>query len=170
MRLVTRLIAVWAITTFVSSTIPYAHGQPKPVRLITHGIDDRELVVLRGNTHPMARPQFDRGAAPNTLPMERMLLVLKRSPEQEAALEKFMDEQLDRTSVNYHRWLTPEEFGQQFGPAEQDIEAVSSWLKSCGFLVTNVSKSRRVMEFSGTAGEILATFHAAIHKYVVDGD
>ena len=41
----------------------------------------------RGYTHPYARPQFDRGAAPDSLPMARMLLVLQRSAAQEAALD-----------------------------------------------------------------------------------
>src|SRR5262245_29846632 len=44
----------------------------------------RGMTVLRGNTHPMARPEFDHGLAPDSLPMDRMLLVLKRSPEKEA--------------------------------------------------------------------------------------
>ena len=53
-----------------------------PHPLITQPVDDSQLTVLKGNTHPLARPQFDLGAAPAALPMQRMLLVLKRSPEQ----------------------------------------------------------------------------------------
>src|ERR1700677_3939579 len=80
-------------------------------------VNDEKLVVLRGNTHPLAQPKYDRGAAPDGLPMERMLLVLQRSPEQRAALEKLLAEQQDQQSPNYHRWLSPEEFGAEFGPS-----------------------------------------------------
>jgi subtilase family serine protease len=102
--------------------------------------------------------------------MGRMLLVLKRSPEQEAALERLMDGQLDKFSSNYHKWLTPEQFGQDFGPSDEDIQAIASWLASHGFQVAHVSKGRTVIEFSGTAGQVQETFRTSIHKYVVDGE
>ena len=103
---------------------------------IMQAINPSQLTVLRGNTHPMARPQFDRGPAPASLPMDHMLLVLKRSPQQEAALETLLAQQQDRSSPNYHKWLTPEQFGRQFGPSDQDIQKITSWLQSQGFQVT----------------------------------
>src|SRR5215467_6945176 len=66
--------------------------------LITQALDESRLTVLKGNTHPMARPEFDLGTAPATLPMERMLLVLKRSDAQESALRKMLDDQQDKNS------------------------------------------------------------------------
>ena len=86
-------------------------------RLVTQPVDDTKLTMLRGNTHPLARAQYDQGAAPASLAMDHMLLVLKRSPEQQAALENLLAQQQDKSSPNYHKWLTPEEFGSQFGPS-----------------------------------------------------
>jgi hypothetical protein len=103
--------------------------------LITQAVDESNLTRLQGNTHPLARPEFDLGAAPATLPMERMLLVLKRSPEQEAALGKLLDDQQDKASPSYHKWLSPEQFGKQFGPADEDLQTIASWLQSHGFRV-----------------------------------
>jgi len=57
---------------------------------ITQAIDEKNRVVLHGNIHPLARPEFDRGPAPLDLRLDRMLLVLKRSPEQETALQDFL--------------------------------------------------------------------------------
>ena len=51
--------------------------------LITEALDEAQLTTLRGNTHPLARREFDLGTAPASLPMERMLLVLKRNPERQ---------------------------------------------------------------------------------------
>src|SRR2546425_7760289 len=74
-------------------TIPaLTSAQASTPRLIVQPVDENQLTVLKGNTHPMARAQFDRGAAPPSLPMERMLLVLKRSPEQEDAHEPRSEE------------------------------------------------------------------------------
>ena len=137
---------------------------------VVQPVDETKLVRLMGNTHPDARPKFDQGLVAPNLPMERMLLLLRRSPEREAALEKFMDEQLDPTSPNFHRWLEPEEFGLNYGPAEQDIQKVIGWLESHGFRVNSVSKGRIFIEFSGTADQISQTFHTAIHRYVVRGE
>ncbi len=137
--------------------------------LITKPVDETRLTVLKGNTHPLARPQFDLGTAPATLPMQRMLLVLKRSPGQEAALRKLLDDQHDKTSPSYHKWLTPQQFGQQFGPTDGDIQAISSWLQSHGFQVGS-TKGRAALEFSGSASQVKEAFHTTIHKYVVEGE
>jgi hypothetical protein len=137
--------------------------------LITQPIDESRLTTLKGNTHPLARPVFDLGTAPATLPMARMLLVLKRSPEQEAALRKLLDDQQDKASPSYHKWLTPEQFGKQFGPTDSDMQTITAWLESHGFQV-GTSKGRTVLEFSGSASQVQEAFHTAIHKYIVNGE
>jgi len=137
---------------------------------VTQAVDPENRVTLRGNTHPLARPEFDQGAAPDSLATERMLLVLKRSTEEETALRKLLDAQQTKSSPNYHMWLTPELFGRQFGPADADIQAVTDWLTSQGFQVNRVAAGRTVIEFSGTAGAVRQALHTEIHRYVVNGE
>jgi subtilase family serine protease len=50
-----------------------------------------------------------------------MLLVLKRSPEQEAALKKLINDQHNPRSASFHHWLKPAEFGKRFGVADSDL-------------------------------------------------
>jgi hypothetical protein len=145
-----------------------AQAPPKPA-LITQPVEESKLTILHGNTYPLARAEYDRGAAPASLPMQRMLLVLKRSPDQEAALEALLDQQQDKASPNYHAWLTPEQFGQQFGPADADIQTITTWLQAQGFQIAHVSNGRTVIEFSGTAAQVQSALHTEIHKYMVDG-
>ena len=137
---------------------------------IVEPVNERQLTPCGETRTRWRRPQYDRGAAPADLRMDRMLLVLKRSPEQETALLKLLDDQQDKGSPNYHKWVTPEQFGQTFGPADADIQAISSWLISHGFQIGNVSKGRTVIEFSGSASQVQQAFHTAIHKYVVKGE
>src|SRR3981081_4165477 len=89
------LFAVVCCATSVaqdSAATQAASGTPVLQRpLIVQPVNDAQLTVLKGNTHPLARPQFDLGTAPATLPMERMLLVLKRSPQQESTLKRLLD-------------------------------------------------------------------------------
>src|SRR5579863_8059699 len=137
--------------------------------LIIEPVDESRLTTLRGNTHPLARPEFDLGTADGSLPMLRMLLVLKRSDVRESALRKLLDDQQDKHSPSYHKWLTPGKFGQQYGPTDADMQTITSWLQSHGFEVGS-TKGRTVLEFSGTAAEVEEAFHITIHKYLVNGE
>ena len=98
-----------------------------------------------------------------------MLLALKRSPEREQALENFIEQQQDSQSPNFHKWLTAVQLGQLYGPAQQDIDSVTGWLSSNGFTVNTVHPSGMMIDFSGTAGQVLAAFHTEIHSLSVSG-
>lgn len=169
------IVYVILIACILCTACPVLLGQDRtqttllPHQLITQPVDELRLATLKGNTHPLARREFDQGPAPASLPLERMLLVLKRSPEQEASLLHLLDEQQDKASPRYHQWLTPEEFGKQFGPTDADLRIITIWLQSHGFQV-GATKGRTVLEFSGTAGQLQAAFHTTIHKYLVNGE
>src|SRR5690349_1389957 len=137
---------------------------------ITQAIDETQLVRLKGNVHPLARPEFDRGVVPDGTPMNRMLLLLQRSPEQEAALQQLMTEQMSKDSPNFHKWLTPAQFGAQFGPSDADIQVVTDWLSSRGFHDIKVGAGRGTIEFSGSVGLVRNTFQTEIHHFFVNGE
>lgn len=139
-----------------------------PTRVVDR-VDDSRLVKLPGNTHPMARTENDRGRADANLMLRRMILVLKRSPEQEAALAAFNERQYDATSPDFHRWLTAEEFGRKYGPSDADITAVTSWLQNQGFQIDEVSKGRVSVQFTGSVADVQRAFHTEMHRYVVNG-
>jgi subtilase family serine protease len=126
------------------------------------------MVSLPGQVHPWARAEFDRGAAPENL-SGRMLLVLKRSPEQDSALQALLASQQDPNSPNYHKWLTPEDFGKRFGVADSDVQTVTSYLSSQGMSVGRVHSSRMAIEVGATAGQIRSTFQTEIHAYSIAG-
>lgn len=161
--------AVFVIIVCLSLSSQLVRAQSNAQSRITQAIDENKLTLLQGNTHPLARAEFDHGAAPANLPMQRMLLVLSRSPQQEAALQTLLEQQQAQSSPSFHKWLTPDEFGQQFGPSDQDIQTITSWLEANGFQVSSVSRGRGVIEFSGAAAQVQAAFHTAIHSYVVNG-
>src|SRR6266446_5107911 len=142
------------------------HARPR----ITQSINEMDRVALHGNTRPEVRPANDRGAVANDFPMEHMLLQLKRSPEQEQALQQFIDGLNTRGSPNFHHWLTAQEFGERFGLARPDLEAVTSWLESHGFRVNVVYPSGMLIDFSGTAVQVRKAFQTEIHHLEVKGE
>jgi hypothetical protein len=106
---------------------------PKPQARILDLIDESQLTTLRGSTHPLARSANDRGAAVPSQPMRRMLMLLRRGAEQEATLDELLDAQQDPGSPLFHHWLTPEQFGASFGPADADVQAGSDLMDSRAF-------------------------------------
>jgi subtilase family serine protease len=143
---------------------------PPAAPQISGPIDESNLRRLSGNASPSARIANDLGRVPDNQPEGHILMMLKRSAGHEQALEQFMQEQYNPQSANYHKWLTPEQFGSLFGPSEQDIAQVSQWLGKHGFTVNSVSPGRTFIDFSGTAGQIASAFHTEIHEYQIHGE
>ena len=138
--------------------------------LITEAIDDTKLVTLAGNTRPEASRANDWGRLEDSFAMEHMLLQLKRPAELEEALEEHIEELTDKTSPNYHHWLTAAQLGEMYGPTESDISMVCAWLESKGFVVGHIYANRMVIDFSGSAGQVREAFHTEIHRLNVHGE
>jgi pseudomonalisin len=132
-------------------------------------IDDNDTVVLKGNTHYLARTQGNAGLSPTSLPMENMIMSLKIPAAKEAELQDYLKDLHDPSSPRYHQWLTPEEYGAKFGPSAEDVAAASGWLASHGFKVEGVGKSRTWINFSGDVGKVEQTFKTTM-KTVKKGD
>lgn len=94
-----------------------------------------------------------------------MLLLLRRSPTQEVALRQLLAAQRTAGSPEYHHGLTPQQFGEQFGPAASDIATVEQWLEKQGFTVNDVSPGGLVIDFSGTAASVRQGLHTTMHRY-----
>jgi hypothetical protein len=133
-------------------------------------ISESSLVVLRGNHHPLATIANDRGEVSRDLPMERMLLVLNREAATESALQSLIARQQDKSSPDFHVWLTPAQFGERFGVSKSDLQRLTGWLQSHGFRVNRIGQGGMTLEFSGTAGQVKDAFHTPIHSYDVNGE
>ena len=70
-------------------------GSPTAASRIVEAIDEAKLVPLAGQTHPLAAAKYDQGAIPDSFPMEHMFLQLRRSSEDEEALQRSIDELQD---------------------------------------------------------------------------
>src|SRR3984957_1052205 len=148
----------------------FAKAQSQPVSHVVSPVDDRIRITLKGNVHPLARLRYDQGAVADSFPANRMFLLLTRGPERETALQQFLQDAHRVGSPSYHHWLTPEQFGERYGPDDPDIAAVTGWLQGHGFTVERVTKGKTAIEFSGNAGQLRQAFHTEIHTYLVDGE
>ena len=147
-----------------------AAAQLPPKLLVSQPIDESKTVTLRGTVHPLTRAESDQGPVPDTFAANHMLLMLNRPPDREAALQRFLSDAHNPGSSVYHKWITPEQFGGLYGPADSDIQAAVSWLSSHGFRVSSVTKAKSLIEFSGTAANVRDAFHTEIHRYTINGE
>jgi hypothetical protein len=162
-------LALFCFTPLLLAGLSSVAQSPVSRPLIVEKVNENQLVTLKGNTPPAASAENDRGRVSPSLPMTGMILVLRRSPEQQAAFDAFVASQYDVTSPNFHRWLDPAEIGEKFGPALADIATVSSWLAGHGLSVDEVSKDRMTIRFSGSAAQVQEAFHTEIHNLLVKG-
>ena len=112
----------------------------------------------------------DLGPAPASMPMRRMQVVLARSAQQEQALIALLDQQQDKSSPNYRKWLTPAAFGAAFGASDHDLGTVTAWLTSQGFWEVHVNAGRTLVEFSGSTAAVQSVFHTSIHQVSMNGE
>ena len=109
--------------------------------VITQRIDERNRVTLQGSTRHEVDSDNDRGDVDDALPMQHMLLQLRRSPEQESALQGFIDELHTEGSPNFHRWMTAQQFGESYGLSSQDLETITGCLHTSRLLRSACSAS-----------------------------
>jgi hypothetical protein len=142
----------------------------EPQARIVEAVQSDKVVTLRGNVHPMARPANDRGLLADQQPITKIHVLLQRSAEQEAALRQLLAQQQDPNSSQFHSWLSPQEFGQRFGPVDSDLQAAKDWLTSQGFTGLKVNNGKTLIEFNGTAGKVRNAFHSEVHRLSVRGE
>ncbi len=128
-----------------------------------------KTVVIRGSVPPAARPERDRGAVDPDTALERMTLPLARRPGTDADLARMLAEQQDPGSLNFHRWLTPAEFGRRFGASDRDVQSVVDWLSASGFRIDEVARGRGWITFSGTVRQAEEAFETSIRKFEARG-
>jgi subtilase family serine protease len=137
---------------------------------ITGTIDSSQMVALTGNVHGFAQPRFDLGRTDGSTLIYGVTLAFRLSAAQQTDLNNLLAQQQQRSSPNYHKWLTPAQFGARFGMSQRDINRVETWLESKGFTVTSVANSRNLITFDGTVAQIESAFDTEIHNYLVDSE
>jgi trimeric autotransporter adhesin len=159
--------ATLAICTLFSAGVS---AQTSPAaRLITTAINAGDKVPLSNEIRPQLKRSQDLGAVSGSTPVRHMLLVLARSSARQQALTQYLSDVQNPASPNFHKWLTPVQFGSTFGASTDDIATLSSWLQSQGFTVEKVSAAANLIQFSGNVAQAQKAFNTEIHSLSLDG-
>ena len=107
-----------------------------------------------GAPPPISPPRLALlGQAPAVQPVEFEVVLPLRNP---SGLDALLAAQQDPTSAQYHRWLTPAEFAERFGPGTAALNSVAATLRLFGMQVTVQSRSLHVL---GSAAQANLAFN-----------
>lgn len=127
------------------------------------------LVALSAFAQRIPANAEDIGLADLALPVAFVTLQLQPSSAQREDLQHFLAAQQNPSSESFHRWLTPEQFGDRFGLSASDFAQTSAWLRLQGFHIESAARGRLWINFSGTAGQLQTAFGVRIHRYRLNG-
>ena len=74
-------------------------------------------------------------------------------------LANLLEQLYDPASTNYHHYLTPPEFAESFGPAQEDYQAVIAFATTNGLTVTGTYANRTLLDVNGSVADIEKVFH-----------
>lgn len=94
----------------------------------------------------------------DTSPQSRVILLYKRTKQQHQAIAEYLADLENPRSANYHKWLTPEEFGATFGATDAQIEAIRVGLEAHGLALSKVHANRTTVEVSGSPLQLQQVF------------
>jgi subtilase family serine protease len=165
-----RVAVIAALLTLLVFLVAAPGDTQTPSRnRIAGPIDDATLAVVRGTAHPLAQARFDRGRTR----VDRIIqaaITFRLSAAQQSDLDQLLREQQDRSSPNYHRWLTPDQYAIRFGMSQNDLARVTGWLQSQGLTVEEISRDRNEIFFHGTALQVEYALKTEFHDYSVNGE
>ncbi len=152
---------IWALTgsiglavSFTAVTASHAVAKPTPTR-----------VTLRGSLTRASERAHPAGTVAGTTTMRIDLSLKLRNA---AGAQKFVTQVSTPGSKLFHHYLTQKQWVAKYGPTNASVAAAESWLRSQGFTITSVPKSRLYVAASGSAAKVAKAFGTTLGYFTVN--
>src|SRR5256885_1379297 len=86
-----------------------------------------------------------------------------------SAVEALARSVSDPRSASYGKYLTAQQFRQQFAPSQAQVSAVQSWLRSQGFSIVYTPQNNHYVSAEGAVAQAAVAFGTSFGMYSVDG-
>lgn len=159
-----------ALALFLILALTVSGGTQPVSRDRIGAIDPAQTASVRHSAHPMALAQFDQGRLDPAQRLSGVSLTFRLSSAQQADLDQLLRDQQDRSSPQYHKWLTPDQYAARFGMTQSDLAKVAAWAQSQGLTVDSISRNRNEISLSGTVGQIEYALKTELHNYSINGE
>ena len=91
------------------------------------------------------------------------------NPNNKAGLDTLVQQMYDKSSANYHQFLTVKQLNEQFAPTAKQAGVVRDFLTSHNMQVTSTDASNRFVVAQGRVADAQTTFNVQINRVMVSG-
>ena len=134
----------------------------------------KAVFLLLGALTLIPGPAFAGPANQRTLGPEdetkQITLTVWLNLHNKAALDARVQDMYDKSSPNYHHFLTMEEYKAQFAPSADDAAKVRTFLAAHNMTVTSIDKNNHFVMAQGRVGDAQAAFNTQINRVMVNGE
>src|SRR2546421_1140183 len=124
--------------------------------------DQNQHNVLSGQVAPVTQQaQLVEAASPN----QALNLSIGLQLRNQANFDRLLSAIYDPQSLQYHQYLTPDQFTQLFAPTSDQVQQVVSFLQSQGLTITNIAPNNLLIDASGTVAQAQQAFSIQINNY-----
>jgi len=143
----------WNVTTsFVLALFAFLTSYAVPAQSLPHHLP---AAVTRLNLKPSGR-------LPASAQMNLVVGLPWRNP---AELTNLLHDLYHPGSPQFHHYLAPQQFAEQFGPTTNDYDALAAFFKAHGLMVTHRHSNRMLLDVSGPASAVEETLHMHLLTY-----
>jgi len=98
-------------------------------------------------------------------PSYQLRLAISLPLRNQKALAALLGQLQDPASPNYHKYLTPAQFAERFGPSESDYTALIAFAKGRGLNITAKHPNRLILDVEGTVSTVEKALHVTMRTY-----
>lgn len=120
------------------------------------------MTTISGHVPSLVKSSTVLGAL---APDQAIFLSVTLPLRNQAALASLLKGLNDPSDARYGQYLTPAQFGAQFGRTQGEYNALIAYLQSKGLTVTQTFPSRTYLSLSGTTAQVNAAFGIALKQF-----
>jgi hypothetical protein len=129
---------------------------------LTLACDGAEVHVLSQNGANAATGLRPTGSLPD---LARLNLAISLPLRNQPALARLLQQIYDPGSPHFHRYLTPAEFTEQFGPSGRDYQTLIDFAAAHHLKVTHTHPNRTLLDISASVADIRRVMGVHINLY-----
>lgn len=133
--------------------------------LITAGSSFAAVTVLQNTTPGIVKSAKNLGPED---PSKVLEITVRLQHRNLAARDALLQQLYTKGSTQYHKFLTPQEYAEQFGPTARDTAVVRDFLTANGLTVLNTHSANFYVTAKGTVASVQKAFNTSINRFQVN--
>lgn len=121
------------------------------------------FVQLSGHVPQQIQKSLDLGRLSSTSPLQ---MAISLNLKNQSGLTDTLNRIYNPSDPLFHHFLTPEQFTEAYAPSLTDLNQVTRYLTSQGFVVTKTHSNRLIIDVQGTSSQVEKTFQVEMHNYI----